>query len=190
MFKRNPVKGKNDLNQGFSLVEILVVVVILGILIATGGSLLMNILGSTSKSRVFTEVRQNGQYAIGLMERQIRNARSLDGYDTLSGQWLVIENSDGETYTTFSCQDLDPGPDDDLALTREVSDNPGVEQRLTGASVEVVDCNNVFSVTEGVEGASPDEVRIRFDLSQSGTAVRAEETALIPFLKMISIRNY
>ena len=65
--------------KGFTLVELLISIVIVG----TFGTIVVNILASTfrgsSKTDVINKVRQNGNYAISEMARKIRYAKTFDG---------------------------------------------------------------------------------------------------------------
>lgn len=70
-------KNKGKLELGFSLIEILIVVVIFATVgvIATQSTLLS--LRGARKSSATTQVRENLEYAIAIIERQIHNARTI-----------------------------------------------------------------------------------------------------------------
>jgi len=164
--------------SGFTLIEIIVVVGILGIIMIMGSNLFFSILRGSTKTKILQLVKQNGDYAISVMGRMIRNARSVSG----SGSSITIVNPDGMP-TTFSCGDIDI-PLDGKA---EIASNGA---RLISNEVKVENCSGIFSVTPGEVGVSPAAVTINFNLSQAAVTTRLEERASVNFRTTISLRNY
>lgn len=87
--------------KGFTLIETLVVVVVLGVI----GVALVNILPSSfranDKSKVLGNVKQNGQAALNRLTTAIRGAHSIVCIESASSpSILTIQNYDG-TYTRF-----------------------------------------------------------------------------------------
>lgn len=64
--------------QGFSLIELLIVMVVFVILGSVLGSIIMTHIRSVEKTNSLTTVRQNGNYAIAQMSKDIRNASDID----------------------------------------------------------------------------------------------------------------
>lgn len=153
--------------NGFTLIEILVVIGIFGILAVIGTSMFFSILKGSTKTRVLAEVKQNGNYAISVMGRMIRNAKSIE---SCPGSSITIENQDRDS-TTFSCSG------------GRVASNSAY---LTSDKVAVTNCTNVFTCNLGV---SPNVVTIDFTLSQA-MGTRAEETAQVDFKTTVSLRTY
>lgn len=165
--------------NGFTLIEIIVVVGILGIIMVMGSNLFFSILRGSTKTKTLQLVKQNGDYAISVMGRMIRNARSVSGSESS----ITIVNPDGMP-TAFSCGDIDIPPDGNA----EIASNSA---RLISNEVKVSsNCSNVFSVTTGEVGARPNVVTINFTLSQAGVTTRLEEQASVNFQTTISLRNY
>ena len=54
---------------GFTLVEILVVIGLLAIVVALGSNMFFTTLRGSTKSKTLTIVKQNGDYALSVMER-------------------------------------------------------------------------------------------------------------------------
>ncbi|TSC54476.1 MAG: Uncharacterized protein LiPW31_78 [Microgenomates group bacterium LiPW_31] len=167
--------------SGFTLIEIIVVVGILGIIMVMGSNLFFSILRGSTKTKILQLVKQNGDYAISVMGRMIRNARSVSG----SGSAITIINPDGNT-TTFNCCGTSPN----FLIASESGSLSCENARLTNDEVKVDDCSNVFSIIAGEVGARPDVVTINFTLSQAGATTRLEEQASINFQTTISLRNY
>ncbi|MGB9585897.1 MAG: four helix bundle protein [Anaerolineales bacterium] len=157
-------------SRGFTLIEIMVVVGILGIIAVVGSGAFFSILRGSTKTKTLQMVKQNGDYAISVMERMIRNARSVSG----GGNSITITNPDGMN-TTFSCSG-------NMIASNSAS--------LVSSEVKVDDCSNVFTVTPGEVGIRPAVVKINFNLSQAGTPTRPEEQASINFQTTVSLRNY
>lgn len=160
---------------GFTLIEILTVVVILAIVAAIGTNMFFTILRGSTKTRVLAEVKQNGGYALNVLERTIRNAKGLSG----GGSSITIINPD-DTTTIFSCQDINGDGINEILLDGA---------SLTSDKVNVQGCS-IFTVTEGEAGIRPDMVTIDFTLSQAGIVTRPEEEAVINFKTTVILRNY
>lgn len=89
-------------NAGFTLVEIMVGVVILGIVTLIINSILISVFKGTRKTEIVREVKQNGDYALTVMEVKIRQAKWIASVcDTGGSTSLKIQNIDG-TFTNFA----------------------------------------------------------------------------------------
>jgi prepilin-type N-terminal cleavage/methylation domain-containing protein len=78
--RRNPPTGRERVAAGFSLVEVLVVIVILGLIVLV----LMSVFGSTQRafraSVTQTDVLQGGRAAVELITSDLRTAAPCDGF--------------------------------------------------------------------------------------------------------------
>lgn len=170
--------------HGFTLVEVLVVSAILftvGVMVV---QLFFSSLKGSIKSTTLAIVKQEGDYALTVMERMIRNSREVTGGCTLSppttfSTYLDIRNPDDNT-TTFSC-----------AGTRiaSASATPPLTQYLTSESV-AVSCSGpgqLFDCQQFNEG----KIGINFTVSQNlpGVTPRVEETAQMNFKTTVTLRN-
>ena len=156
--------------NGFTLVEIMIVIGILGIIVVIGSGAFFSILRGSTKVRTLQLVKQNGDYAISVMERMIRNARNVSG----GGSSITITNPDGGT-TIFSCE-LD---------SATIASNGA---SLLSSEVEVKDCS--FNVTLGQSGIKPAVVEINFTLAKAGGTNKPEEQAEVNFHTIVTLRNY
>ena len=163
--------------KGFTLVELLVAIGILGVVGGIATIILFTTLRSASKSDIMREVKQNGDYAISVMERMIRNATGVESTCLGSGTSLTINNPDGRT-TTFSL-----GGTSNIQIASVSALGTGF---LTNEKVAATGLNFTCSRTPG----KPDVVSINFTLSQPGTPTRPEERALINFQTTVSLRTY
>jgi len=177
--------------SGFTLVEILVVVGILGIIAVVASTIFFTTLRSAGKTKVLTTVKQNGDYTLSVMERLIRGSQEVvtntDNKICESGMnYLKFKRADGSTIE-FGC--LEEG-----AANGRIASNSA---RLTSSKVKVDSCSFDCSCPAvfpncTAEGAKfyPKTVTIKFTLSQVGAAVRPEEEATINFQTTVSTRNY
>lgn len=155
--------------QGFTLVEMLVVV---GLMILVGGmavGLFFQTLKGASKTEILKEVKQNGDYALGVMERMIRNAQEIQ---TCSAAAIKIKNPDGNT-TEFSLS----------GSGNQIASNSG---KLTGSNVAASGLSFICNST-----VTPPVVEISFTISQTGSPTRPEEEkAQVSFKTTVSLRTY
>ncbi|HEY5601171.1 MAG TPA: type II secretion system protein [Patescibacteria group bacterium] len=82
---------------GFTLIELLVVIAIFSVIGVVGTDLFTNLIKGSNKANVTSEVKQNSQLAIDLMERYIRNSTNA----TTDGSSLTLSVPEGTRI--FSC---------------------------------------------------------------------------------------
>ena len=160
------------LKFGFTLIEILVAIGILAIIAVVGSNMFLTILKSTTKTKVLTEVKQEGDFALQVMERMIRNAQKITSDCSEGMTSITIKNPDNEE-TIFACE------------ADKISSNSA---SLTSDQVVPVACR--FDCLIGQEDVMPDQVTIGFSLEQAGTGVRQEEKATVNFETTVTLRNY
>jgi prepilin-type N-terminal cleavage/methylation domain-containing protein len=92
----------NKNNKGLSLIEILVVITIFSILgMVISSSLILTIRGA-KKSESIVKARENLNYTLAVMERNIRNARSVTNCGENDTEINYIDQYGGAS--SFSCQ--------------------------------------------------------------------------------------
>jgi len=169
------------LPPGFTLIELLVVVAILATVGMVTATAFFQALKGASKAELTKQVKQEGDFAISVMERMIRNAKSVDCTGSF-GDSLRITNQDGNQ-TTFHC----------CSVSSLIASESGTltcgEARLTSSKVVVSSyCNQFIRCTQ--TGSAPPVVEIRFSLSQLGSSARPEERASMDFQTTVSLRTY
>lgn len=185
--KTNQMKNKSNA-KGFTLIELVIAVTI----IAGLGTVLVQALFTTTRSSTkverLTEVKQNGDYAINIIERMVRNARSLSAVCSSDGATpttsATITSPDGYD-TTFSC-----GLDG--SVTRIASVSGFGTQYLTSSSVTLggASCDDNSLVFHCVSLSDvPRSLKVTFALSQKGTPVDQFEKASTTFQASVGIRS-
>lgn len=120
-------------NYGFTLVEILMVVALLGIFSIAVVQVFFTIVSQQTKTAAIEEVKQSGDYAFSVMETMIRNAKvvNLPSCNTFLNQKSIeIENPD-KGITTFDCSGS--------KISSQSADYSVLD--LTGPNVVVSSCN-------------------------------------------------
>lgn len=164
--------------KGFTLIEILVVIGVLAIVVIVGSTSFFNLLKSSTKTRTANLVKQNGDYALAIMERMIRNGKIIENTEVppqecKSGMGKIkILNPDGGE-TEFSCEG-------DTISSNSAS--------LISSQVKVANGNCSFNC-QRTGLFEPDVVTISFTLSQAQTDVRPEEAVSIVFKTTVVLRN-
>lgn len=159
--------------KGFTLVEMVVlmgVIAIVGVMIS---NLFLTNLRTAAKTKALTEVKQNGDYVLSVMERMIRNAREVSDYNALS---ITVINPDEGT-TVFRCEN-----DGDEKITSNSAALTSIKVRVSS------DCEEFLSYQAPT--GKPLVVKIKFTLSQKGASLGREFTAQVPFQTTVSTRIY
>ena len=166
------------------------VLVSIGIL-AMVGTLIVQVFFTTtranSKTEVQKNVKQNGDFAVEVMSRLIRSARSITTSCTAGGattESVTFVNQNGGT-TTLGCL-LDG------AVTRVASTSAGRTDYLTDKSLTIggAECTqDSLQFVCTAPAGQPAMVAITFRLSQKGTPQDQFEKATAAFQTTVAIRN-
>lgn len=164
--------------RGFSLIEIIISVGVLAVV----GTLLSHVFFTTTRTATKTDrvndIKENGEFAIEIMTRLIRNAKSIDSSNCTgsSTNTLLINNPEG-TITTFSCPN-----------NRIASESVSLTEYLTNENVSA-DCSTLLFTCLSQPGAPP-TVNISFSLDQVGpTPIDQFERARRSFQTSVTLRN-
>jgi prepilin-type N-terminal cleavage/methylation domain-containing protein len=162
-------------SQGFTLLEILVTVLLFGMLSALASSSLFSLLRGASNTNVVRELKQNGDYALSVMEVKIRNANSIAACTGLPSNTFTIANpgSIPAPTTTYTC----------INGTIQTQDGAGVPGNLLSSSVTISNCQ-IFTCTT-VNGI-PHSVLIQFSLSPTAQASVPQTES---FRSQVNLRN-
>lgn len=184
-------------SKGYTLVEMLAVIVVFSIIGGIISVIFSSSLRGSNKANITNEVRQNGNYALIQMSRMIAYARSFDGI-SIDG---VSYNADcyvepvglntpspvPETYHYLRVSDFDGGQ-------IIFACNGGSESEISSNSASLINDQIVkvdschFSCNQPSIAGSP-TIKISFTLSQKSDNNFFEAKANIPFETEVSIRN-
>lgn len=168
---------KTKLIKGLSLLEILVVITIFAVLgILVTQSVLLTVRGS-KKSESLVTVRENLNYAMGIVERQIRNADSIDCTNSTATE-LKYSDQDGNN-SSFWCIGI--GNENSYVA----SGSAGLTSRLTGDTIKVNRCS--FTCNSG-DSVNPGHVDI--DIEAQLINSTGIEKSIVSFTDKIYLRNY
>lgn len=160
--------------QGISLIEILVVVAIFAILgIIITRSIFLTLQGS-KKSATLVNVRENVDHAMGIIERNLRNANSISECPNSDPAVINYIDQNGKS-SSFSCKDLD------------LSDSyiASGSARLTSNTIKLVGCS--FTCVPGTS-ANPPSVIVNIE-AQDAVVVGAQGGD-VTTTTQIFLRNY
>lgn len=160
--------------SGLSLLEILVVITIfavIGILITRS---IVLTLGGTKKSQSLIKVRENLDYATGVIERQIRNANSIPACPNPDSNILNYIDQNGGA-GSFACVGIG-GSDSYIASG---------SGRLTSNAVQITHCSFVCTAATG---ANPPSVNI--DLTAQAAGITGIQNSVVTTNTQIFLRTY
>ncbi|OGG13677.1 hypothetical protein A2773_00080 [Candidatus Gottesmanbacteria bacterium RIFCSPHIGHO2_01_FULL_39_10] len=166
---------------GFTLIEILIAVSLIGIMMIAISQVFISILQTQTKGEIIKGVKQNGDYAFSVMESMIRNAKEVTDPDPTSCGSQVdeisIKNVD-DYITRFYCTGG--------ATSRVSSRSATSDLFLTSSEVVASNCHFIVNCPS----SSPKYVWITFTLSQVNVSAGTEGTATETFEGTVSLRNY
>jgi prepilin-type N-terminal cleavage/methylation domain-containing protein len=176
-------KVENNSQRGFTLVEIMVVIALLGITVGVTNDILLSLVRSNNKTQVMNEIEQQSNFVSLKLERELRNARSVSSADTKT---LTIETKAGSTiiYTV-----IDSGTDLGL-ITRKVG--AAAPMNITSKDVPggvLVSCAGIASECFSITGFNPKIVSISIKFSQAQTAASVSYKGDTTIRSTIVVRN-
>ncbi len=143
---KEPYLSKQN-TAGISLIEILVVITIFAVLgVIVSSSLILTIQG-TKKSEALIRVRENVNYSLGVIERNIRNASSIVDCTNADTTKITYLNQNG-VVSSFSC--INAGGANSYIASGSA--------RLTSDAISIVNCS--FTCSASVDLSNPPLVTI------------------------------
>jgi len=164
--------------KGFTLIELLVVA---GVFVSVSTiilSIFVISLRGSRKSELLLTMKQNGNFAMSQMVKQIRYAKSIDTpascVPSVSQSSITITSLDNGQ-TTFSCQ---------VSPSTLASNSAAL---MDTNQVKVTACSFVCSQPTAVE---PPTITISFTLLPKNVSTLSENTGSIPFTTSVTMRNF
>src|SRR3990167_2752750 len=103
-----PIGGQISMQKGFSLLEMVVVLSVFALLAVISSQALILTLQGAKKSSNLATVRENVDFAMQIIERQLHNASEVTPCPNVDSQTLTYKDQNGEV-STFSCIEDSPG---------------------------------------------------------------------------------
>jgi len=163
------------LKNGFTLMELMVSVGVLGILIVSATALFFSSIRGGGKVEVTTTVKQNGQVALNTIEQKMRNAKSVVSCVSTPSTSINLVDQNDQTMD-FECVDVGQ---DTGSITIDGSS-------VTSDAVALMECE--FSCTQSSGGLSGPLVKVNFSLSQAGSAA-VHQVAEVDFSTSVYVRS-
>jgi prepilin-type N-terminal cleavage/methylation domain-containing protein len=186
---KNQIANSKDQKKGFTLIEILVVITLMGVIGTITAQVFIIGTRSQAKSEILKEVKQNGDYIQTVVEGMVRNAVDIPdvsnscnvGSDSPA---LTIINPDGNS-TTFDCSDGQ----------NVASNSSSLNLTLNSQKVRVSNCN--FRLICPTPPTSPKYVFFTYTVCQyNAQACPAlsgefpENRASVEYQTTVTLRNY
>lgn len=158
---------------GYSLMELIIVITLLGILGIGAVGLFFSTLKGSGKSAVLSDVKEQGDFALIAIERVVRNSVRVI---SCTAPNLVVELPDGSQKTIAQTTE---GGQTKLTIDGE---------QITGNELTVPQ----FSLTcEDGNRVKPDKVTVRFTLRKGNQSVdRPEDVFESVFQTSVTLRNF
>lgn len=142
------MKKTKILNKGFSLIELLIVLVAIPVIAIVTTQSLINVLSSQRKVDVEIRVRGDVEYMFSFIERRILNATDLTvTYPNLNQTVVEYANINGSN-GRFTCNTSSLGLGN--MMYEEVADDSG-EVQLSDTDIDIYKCN--IAELGGLNGA-------------------------------------
>lgn len=162
-------------NTGFTLVEIVVCVALLSIVVTLITQVLFTTTHVNTKTKILTDIKQNGNFAIDIISRMVRSANSIQ-CNPGPPPVALITNPDGNV-TTITC--ISDGN------VMRISSESAHQAYLTPATVT---CSSLAFSCQPAAGIQT-TLTVSFTLQQAGVAGSAYEANSSSFQSTVSLRN-
>ncbi|MBI5356873.1 hypothetical protein HZB78_04695 [Candidatus Collierbacteria bacterium] len=162
------------IRKGFTLLELLVFVSLVGLILIGITQVLGATLAGSGKSQSMQQVKQNGQFAMSTLTRLLRQANEVTVCGAGQLDFSVLENGSTATYRFET---------NSLRIRKTYN---SIQSWVTDDNVEVTGFS--CSLTSSGNG-QPGIINLSFNVSKPGLSVESI-IANINFKDSVSLRNY
>lgn len=163
-------------SKGFTLIELITVIAILGVIATIVVGVITITLRGTKKSDLLDSARQNGDTALSQIVKNIRYAKSLDSPTSCVGGTTVdsiMVTSINDDKTTYAC------------VNNMITANN--ESLLDASVLSVANCS--FVCSQSATG-NPPTITIKYTLTPKNPTNFVETNFTLPFQTSVTMRNY
>lgn len=178
---------KKTIERGFSLIELLVVLAVVGVVFGVALTTLASIIRSSTKSSIFSQVKQNGDVAMEQMVRSIRNAVDVcvEAGNTIKIYTSKVTCPATNETISFVCTVSSGNVNGSIKRNGTPITNESLADPKRGVRVSACD----FQVSD--PQIVPRRVTIGFILAQGvGLPDSPEYKVSIPFQSEVTLRNF
>lgn len=161
-------------NKGYTLMEMLVVIVLFGIIGTVASETIIFTLRGTAKADAISKVRNNIDYAVGEMEREIRGASKITSACTGVAASSITFLDQNNSSVTYSCVGINSNNLPSSIASSSAS--------LTSSNITLSACS--FTCAPGTT-SSPAQVTINLTGQDSGI-----QTVPVTVSTQITLRTY
>lgn len=173
---------KQDKTSGFTLIELAMSAALIAVVSVVIVQVFFTTTRSSAKVEIQKEVKQNGDFALEIMERMVRNAKSIAC--SSSPNSLTVTNQD-DGITVFGC-----AVNGEVTKIASTSASPVRTDYLTSSKVTLgAICGSTLTFTCTSISGVPNNVTINFTLSQKATSPDQIDIASQEFQTSVSLRN-
>ena len=188
---------KQITGKGFTLLELLVVVVIFTLISVVVAQVFFTTMRSNNKTEIVREVKQNGDRAMEIITRLVQNAKFIQLPSSCPERPLVGETIDSVSLTNFdggqtilACEVKD-------GIARIASTSASQTVYLMNTNVTLIDpvdktnacTNHALAFTCTSVGDTPSYITIGFSLRQKNSSASVVDTASETFQTTVTLRN-
>ena len=164
-------------NKGISMIEILIVIGIFAVLGVLSTRVIFLSLQGSQKGDAQVKVRENLDYAVSVIERQLRNAGSVSPPCPNSNHLVIGYSDSNNVPASFSCV---------INATEGYVASGSANLRLTSEEIKVTVCS--FTCTAGTQSTPP---RVAIDIRAVDAASQgSKEGASVSISTEINLRTY
>lgn len=147
--------------KAYSLIEMLVVLAVFAVLAIVVTQTMSSSLRGSKKSESQGKVRENVEYAMNVIERNLRNSLLISCSSVINESTLSYTNNEGNFYFKMVCP----------STTSGYIEWKTAGSKLTNSDVIIIDCGVNSSFTCHPNGINPDSV----DVKISAKAANSED---------------
>lgn len=159
------------LKQGNSVIELTVVIGLISLLAIAMSAIMLTTITSSNRVRLVTRIKQAGDYTLGSIQTQIRNAREVTSCDSSLDELIYTGQDGGSTTLTLETN----------STIARIASNSGVF--LTPSNLNISN----FNITCEPSDTEPTTIKIDFDATD--TVNRGNVNPSLHFETTIGLRN-